>query len=159
EAELKRAIEREQISLQYQPIARLHDQSIAGFQALLRWDHPKLGSQSPVEFMAFAEETGLAVDLGMFALERTARQLALWQRSARTREPLFATVNVSSRQLLRQDFANDLRALLGRAGLARGTLKIELTEALVMENPEYAAQVLQRMREFGVGLVLDDFGT
>ena len=159
EAELKRAIEREQISLQYQPMARLHDRSIAGFQALLRWDHPKLGSQSPAEFMAFAEETGLAVDLGMFAIERTARQLALWQRSARAREPLFASVNVSSRQLLRQDFANDLRALLGRAGLARGALKLELTEALVMENPEYAAQVLQRMREFGVGLMLDDFGT
>ena len=159
EAELKRAIEREQISLQYQPIARLHDRTIAGFQAVLRWDHPKLGSQSPAEFMAFAEETGLAVDLGMFAIERTARQLALWQRSARAREPLFASVNVSSRQLLRQDFANDLRALLGRAGLARGALKLELTEALVMENPEYAAQVLQRMREFGVGLMLDDFGT
>ncbi len=116
EAELKRAIEREQISLQYQPIARLHDRSIAGFQALLRWDHPKLGSQSPAEFMAFAEETGLAVDLGMFAIERTARQLALWQRSARAREPLFASVNVSSRQLLRQDFANDLRALLAALG-------------------------------------------
>src|SRR5262249_48164864 len=115
EAELKRAIEREQISLQYQPIARLHDQSIAGFQALLRWAIPRLGRRRPVEFRAFAEEPGLAVDLGMFALERTARQLALWQRSARTREPLFATVNVSSRQLLRQDFANDLRALLGRA--------------------------------------------
>jgi EAL domain-containing protein (putative c-di-GMP-specific phosphodiesterase class I) len=88
-----------------------------------------------------------------------ARQLALWQRSARAHEPLFASINVASRQLLRQDFVNDLRALLARAGLARGTLKIELTEALVMENPEYAAQVLQRLREFGAGLMLDDFGT
>jgi diguanylate cyclase (GGDEF)-like protein/PAS domain S-box-containing protein len=159
EADLKRAIEREQISVLYQPVARLQDGSIAGFQALLRWDHPKLGSQSPAEFMASAEEAGLVLDIGMFALERVARQLAAWQRAARTREPVFVSINVSSRQLLRQEFLNDLRALLARSGLARGTLKIELAEALVMENPEYAAQVLHRMRDFGAGLMLDDFGT
>jgi diguanylate cyclase (GGDEF)-like protein len=158
EGELKRAIEREQISIQYQPIARLNDRSIVGFQAQLRWDHAKFGKRSSAEFLALAEETGLALDLGMFALDRVARQLGAWQRTTRVREPLFVSIDVASRQLLRQEFVNDLRALLGHAGLARGTLQIELAEAMVMENPEYAAQVLQRMHEFGAGLMLSDFG-
>jgi len=158
EGELKRAIEREQISIQYQPIARLNDRSIVGFQAQLRWDHAKFGKRSSAEFLALAEETGLALELGMFALDRVARQLGAWQRTTRVREPLFVSIDVASRQLLRQEFVNDLRALLGHAGLARGTLQIELTEAMVMENPEYSAQVLQRMHEFGAGLMLADFG-
>ena len=159
EGELKRAIEREQISIQYQPIARLGDRSIVGFQAQLRWDHVKFGNRSSAEFLALAEEAGLALELGTFALDRVARQLGAWQRTTRVREPLFVSIELASRQLLRQDFVNDLRALLGHAGLARGTLKIELTEAMVMENPEYSAQVLQRMHEFGAGLMLADFGS
>ena len=158
EGEFKRAIEREQISIQYQPIARLGDRSIAGFQAQLRWDHVKFGNRSSAEFLALAEEAGLALELGTFALDRVARQLGAWQRTTRVREPPFVSIELASRQLLRQDFVNDLRALLGQAGLARGTLKIELTEAMVMENPEYSAQVLQRMHEFGAGLMLADFG-
>jgi len=158
EGELKRAIEREQISIQYQPIARLGDRSIVGFHAQLRWDHVKFGNRSSAEFLALAEEAGLALELGTFALDRVARQLGAWQRTTRMREPAFVSIELASRQLLRQDFVNDLRALLGHAGLARGTLKIELTEAMVMENPEYSAQVLQRMHEFGAGLMLADFG-
>jgi diguanylate cyclase (GGDEF)-like protein/PAS domain S-box-containing protein len=159
EAELRRAIEREEIKLMYQPIVRLEDRTIAGFEALARWEHPKLGRMSPAEFITIAEESGLIVDLGMFVLERTARQLSIWQRTLRAQEGLFASVNVSSKQLLRQDLIGDLRTVLARSSLMRGTLKLELTESVVMENPEHAAQILARLRELGAGLALDDFGT
>ena len=159
ESELRRAIEREEIKVLYQPIVRLEDRAIAGFEALARWDHPKLGRLSPAEFISIAEEIGLIVDLGLFVLEHTARQLAQWQAATRSREPVFASVNVSSRQLLRHDLIQDLRGVLGRVALARGTLKLEITESLVMENPEHAAQMLTRIKELGAGLSLDDFGT
>jgi diguanylate cyclase (GGDEF)-like protein/PAS domain S-box-containing protein len=159
ESELRRAIEREEIKVLYQPIVRLEDRAIAGFEALARWDHPKLGRLSPAEFISIAEEIGLIVDLGLFVLDHTARQLAQWQAATRTREPVFASINVSSRQLLRHDLIQDLRSVLGRTALARGTLKIEITESLVMENPEHAAQMLTRIKELGAGLSLDDFGT
>jgi diguanylate cyclase (GGDEF)-like protein/PAS domain S-box-containing protein len=159
ESELRRAIEREEIKVLYQPIVRLEDRAIAGFEALARWDHPKLGRLSPAEFINIAEEIGLIVDLGLFMLERTARQLAIWQAASKAREPIFASVNVSSRQLLRHDLIQDLRGVLGRTVLARGTLKLEITESLVMENPEHAAQMLTRIKELGAGLSLDDFGT
>ncbi|HEY1309473.1 MAG TPA: EAL domain-containing protein [Pseudolabrys sp.] len=159
ESELRRAIEREEIKVLYQPIVRLEDRAIAGFEALARWDHPKLGRLSPAEFITIAEEIGLIVDLGLFVLERTARQLAIWQAANRAREPIFASINVSSRQLLRHDLIQDLRSVLSRSALARGTLKLEITESLVMENPEHAAQMLTRIKELGAGLSLDDFGT
>jgi diguanylate cyclase (GGDEF)-like protein len=159
ESELRRALEREEIIMLYQPIVRLEDRSVAGFEALARWDHPKMGRMSPSEFISVAEEIGLIVDLGLFALEHTARQLSSWQRSSRPREPVFASVNVSSKQLLRHDLIHDLRTVLQRSGVARGSLKLELTESLVMENPEHAAQLLTRIRELGAGLALDDFGT
>jgi EAL domain-containing protein (putative c-di-GMP-specific phosphodiesterase class I) len=159
ESELRRAIEREEIKVLYQPIVRLEDRAIAGFEALARWDHPKLGRLSPAEFISIAEEIGLIVDLGLFVLDHTARQLAQWQAATRSREPVFASVNVSSRQLLRHDLIQDLRSVLARTPLARGTLKLEITESLVMENPEHAAQMLTRIKELGAGLSLDDFGT
>jgi diguanylate cyclase (GGDEF)-like protein/PAS domain S-box-containing protein len=159
ESELRRAIEREEIKVLYQPIVRLEDRAIAGFEALARWDHPKLGRLSPKEFISIAEEIGLIVDLGLFVLDHTAKQLAQWQAATRAREPVFASVNVSSRQLLRHDLIQDLRGVLGRTAIARGTLKLEITESLVMENPEHAAQMLTRIKELGAGLSLDDFGT
>ena len=159
ESDLRRALERDEIAILYQPIVRLEDRSIAGFEALARWDHPKLGRLSPAEFISIAEETGLIVELGLFVLDRTARQLSTWQRTQRHREPVFASVNVSSRQLLRHDLIQDLRTVLARAPLTRGSLKLELTESVVMENPEHAAQMLHRIRELGAGLALDDFGT
>ena len=159
ESDLRRALERDEITILYQPIVRLEDRSIAGFEALARWNHPKLGRLSPAEFINIAEETGLIVELGLFVLDRTARQLSTWQRTLRHREPIFASVNVSSRQLLRHDLIQDLRTVLARAPLTRGSLKLELTESVVMENPEHAAQMLHRIRELGAGLALDDFGT
>ena len=159
ESDLRRALERDEIAILYQPIVRLEDRSIAGFEALARWNHPKLGRVSPMEFINIAEETGLIVELGLFVLDRTARQLSTWQRTLRHREPLFASVNVSSRQLLRHDLIQDLRTVLARAPLTPGSLKLELTELVVMENPEHAAQMLHRIHELGAGLALDDFGT
>ncbi|CAN5363710.1 EAL domain-containing protein [soil metagenome] len=159
EAELRRAIEREEITILYQPIVRLEDRTIAGFEALARWDHPKLGRMSPTEFISIAEEIGLIVELGLFVMDTTAKQLAIWQRTVRSREPIFASVNVSSRQLLRHDLIHDVRGVMSRSAVARNSLKLELTESLVMENPEHAAQMLHRIKELGVGLSLDDFGT
>ena len=160
ESELRRAIERQEIKVLFQPIVRLEDRAISGFEALARWDHPKMGRLSPSEFISIAEEIGLIVDLGLFVLDHTAKQLAIWQAAMpKGREPVFASVNVSSRQLLRHDLIQDLRGVLGRTALARGTLKLEITESLVMENPEHAAQMLTRIKELGAGLSLDDFGT
>jgi diguanylate cyclase (GGDEF)-like protein/PAS domain S-box-containing protein len=159
ESDLRRALERNEIKVFYQPVVRLEDRTIAGFEALLRWEHPKLGLISPKDFIGIAEETGLIVDLGVFVLERTARELGAWQEALDVEPPIFASVNVSSRQLLRHDLLHDLKAVLTRSPVKRGTLKLELTESLVMENPEYAAQMLQKMRDLGAGLSLDDFGT
>jgi diguanylate cyclase (GGDEF)-like protein/PAS domain S-box-containing protein len=159
ESELRRALARDEIALLYQPIVRLEDRSVAGFEALMRWDHPRMGRLPPGEFIPLAEETGLIVELGQFVIERAARQLVEWQRTGRGPDPVFASVNVSSRQLLRHDLIQDLRTVFARFAPARGTLKIELTESLVMENPEHAAQMLTRIRDLGAGLALDDFGT
>ncbi len=160
ESELRRAIERQEIKVLFQPIVRLEDRAIAGFEALSRWDHPKMGRLSPAEFISIAEEIGLIVDLGLFVLDHTAKQLSRWQAELpRGHEPVFASVNVSSRQLLRHDLIQDLRGVLSRTPLTRGTLKLEITESLVMENPEHAAQMLTRIKELGAGLSLDDFGT
>ncbi len=159
ETDLRRSLERGEMTVLYQPVVWLEDRSVAGFEALVRWNHPKMGLLSPGEFIPMAEDTGFIVELGLFVLDRAARQLAIWQRATRLRYPLFMSVNISSRQLLRHDLIQDLRTVLSRSAVARGTLKLELTESLVMENPEYAAQMLTRMRELGVGLSLDDFGT
>ncbi|MET0606247.1 MAG: bifunctional diguanylate cyclase/phosphodiesterase, partial [Beijerinckiaceae bacterium] len=159
EADLRRALDRQEITLVYQPIVRLEDRTIAGFEALLRWDHPRLGRIPPKDFIPIAEETGLIIDLGSYAMDRAARELSAWQQALDVDPPIFASVNISSRQLLRHDLLQDVKNLLARVRLIPGTLKLELTESLVMENPEYAAKMLERIRALGAGLSLDDFGT
>ncbi len=159
ETDLRKALETDGITVSYQPIIRLADRSIAGFEVLARWKHPTRGAISPTEFIPVAEKSGLINDLGLFVLERGARQLAEWQQKFRAPVPLFLSVNISSRQLLRQDLINDVKAVLSRSLLAPGSLKLELTESMVMSNPEYSARVLERLRDLGAGLSLDDFGT
>ncbi|MGL4975782.1 MAG: putative bifunctional diguanylate cyclase/phosphodiesterase, partial [Bosea sp. (in: a-proteobacteria)] len=159
ESDLRRALERNEIKVLYQPIVRLEDRTIAGFEALMRWDHPREGRLLPQDFITIAEETGMIVDLGVYVMDRTARELAAWQAALEVQPPIFASVNVSSRQLLRHDLLHDVKTVLGRSRVLPGTLKLEITESLVMENPEYAAQMLGRIRELGAGLSLDDFGT
>lgn len=157
--DLRRALDRAELKVLFQPIVRLEDRTVAGFEALLRWDHPRLGRLGPADFIPLAEETGAIVELGIFALERATRELAAWQHALDVDPPIFASVNVSSRQLLRHDLLHDVRSVLSRSNVIPGSLKLELTEGLVMENPEYAAQMLTRIRELGAGLSLDDFGT
>ncbi|TXN23533.1 MULTISPECIES: EAL domain-containing protein [Methylobacterium] len=159
ESDLRKSLERGEIKVLFQPIVRLEDRTVAGFETLLRWDHPKLGRIPPSTFLPVAEETGFIVNLGNFAIERTALELAAWQRSLEVEPPIFATVNISSRQLLRHDLLHDVKTVLARSGVLPGSLKLELSESLVMENPEYAAQMLARIHDLGAGLSLDDFGT
>jgi diguanylate cyclase (GGDEF)-like protein/PAS domain S-box-containing protein len=158
-ADLRKAIERKELEVQFQPIVRLEDRSIAGFEALVRWNHPRLGRLPPSEFISIAEETGSIIELGMFVLETTARELYMWQQNLVVDPPIFASVNVSSRQLIRSDLLQDVKNVLIRYPVQPGSLKLEITETLVMENPEYAAQILHKIRDLGAGLALDDFGT
>ncbi len=159
EADLRRSLERNEMKVLFQPIVRLEDRTVAGFRTVLRWDHPKLGRIPATTFMAVAEESGFVVNLGIFALERTALELAAWQRALEVEPPIFAAVDVSSRRLLRHDLLHDVKTVLARSGVLPTSLKLQLSESLVMENPEYAAQMLTRIRDLGAGLCLSDFGT
>lgn len=159
ESELRRAIERNEIEVHYQPIARLADMNLAGFEALVRWRHPVLGLLSPESFIGLAEQTGMIHDIGRAVINEAARQLGIWQRSFRPAEPVFVAVNVSSAQLIDTSIIDDIKLVLHREGVHRQSLKIEITESLVMQFPERAAQILARFKEMGVGLACDDFGT
>jgi diguanylate cyclase (GGDEF)-like protein/PAS domain S-box-containing protein len=158
ESDLRRAIERGEFSLAYQPIVRLEDRSVAGFEALLRWDHPRRGLIPPSDFIPVAESCGLIVQLGLFAMERAAEDLAGWQKQIGD-APLSVSVNLSSRQLIRRDLVSDVRSIIVRANLKPRCFRLELTESLVMDNPEQSSHVLTRLKQLGIGLSLDDFGT
>ncbi|WP_048646050.1 sensor domain-containing phosphodiesterase [Nitratireductor soli] len=158
ESDLRRAIERSEMKLAYQPIIRLSDQSIAGFEALLRWEHPRRGTVAPADFIPVAESSGLIVPLGLFAMQQAAEDLYRWQKQVGDL-PLFMSVNLSSRQLIRRDLVGDVRSVIARSGIQPGSFRLELTESLVMDNPEQSAHVLQKLKQIGIGLSLDDFGT
>ena len=160
ESNLRRAITNNQLKLFYQPIIHLPTEELAGFEALVRWQHPKHGLLDPDHFIPVAEETDLIVMLGSFALTTAASAAAKWQKELpRADDPLFVSVNVSSRQLFRQELIQELRNIIGQAIVPRGSLRLEVTETLVMENPEQAMRMLELLKEAGAKLSLDDFGT
>ncbi|OLP54441.1 diguanylate cyclase [Rhizobium rhizosphaerae] len=158
ETDLRKAVDRKEISLVYQPIVRLSDGEIAGFEALMRWDHPKRGSIPPSEFIPVAESCDVINQLGLFAFERATVDLSEWQMASGDL-PIFISINLSSAQLLNNDLYDDVRAILSKNRCETHKIKIELTESLVMENPEQARLVLGKLRDAGLGLALDDFGT
>ncbi|WP_246754744.1 EAL domain-containing protein [Rhizobium lusitanum] len=158
ETDLRRAVERKELSLVYQPIVRLEDAEVAGFEALMRWEHPKRGNIPPTEFIPIAEASDIIGPLGMFAMEQATNDLMAWQRQTGDL-PLFVSINLSSVQLLNNELYDDIRALLAKTHCDPSRIKLELTESQVMENPEQARLVLDKLREAGIGLALDDFGT
>ena len=160
ESDLRKALEKRQLAVLYQPITRLASNQIAGFEALLRWDHPTRGQLGPEEFVPIAEEAGFIGELGSYVLGAALEEASRWHKVLpRERDPLFVSVNVSSRQLFRQDLVQEIRLMLAKEQVPKGTLKLEITESLVMENPERAVEILTWLKTFGASLALDDFGT
>lgn len=156
--DLARAMEHQQIAVFYQPIVSLEDQVTVGFEALVRWEHPKLGLVSPADFIPLAETAGLINQLGIYVLEQSVADFTEIHKKYPDYAP-FVSVNISSRELLREDFVADIQNALKKTGFDPEHLKIEITESLVMENPEHSNQVLARLKKLGVSLALDDFGT
>jgi PAS domain S-box-containing protein len=159
ETGLRQALERDEIEVHYQPIVRLKDGAIAGFEALLRWRHPENGLIQPDAFVAHAERSDLIVNLGRQALRQAARDLARWQQFFPSRPPLYVSVNVTWRQIADEAFARELGAILKRAGLAKDSLRLEVTESAVMAGAEGAEAGLLRLKAMGASLAIDDFGT
>jgi EAL domain-containing protein (putative c-di-GMP-specific phosphodiesterase class I) len=158
ESELRHGLAAGQLEVFYQPIIRLSDRSVAGFEALLRWQHPEKGLVSPADFITHSEETGLIVELGRFALERAATDLAHWQRYFPLKPPLFVSVNFSRRQLKDSGFEALLKTILAGSGIAEGTLNLEITESAIAADPKLPL-LMGRIRAAGAGLSIDDFGT
>ncbi|MCB1510682.1 MAG: EAL domain-containing protein, partial [Hyphomicrobiaceae bacterium] len=160
ESELRLALENRQLRVLYQPIIYLPTEELAGFEALVRWEHPRLGLLNPSEFIPVAEESDLIVRLGSYVLTEAVNEAARWQEELpRLDNPLFVSVNVSSRQLFRQDLIQEIRHIAGKSVVPEGVLRLEVTETLVMENPERATEILDSLRQAGARLSLDDFGT
>lgn len=158
EADLHRALEEGQLDVFYQPIMRLSDRTVAGFEALLRWHHPERGLVWPSDFVAHSEETGLIVKLGKFVLTRAAEDLARWQRYFPVDPALFVSVNVSRRQLQDNSFELLLADLLDKNAVVTGSLRLEITESAIAAG-EHVEEKLTRIQALGVSFAIDDFGT
>ncbi|NEQ26398.1 MAG: EAL domain-containing protein, partial [Microcoleus sp. SIO2G3] len=158
ETDLRRAIDRQELALHYQPIVSLKSLRITGFETLLRWQHPYKGLVSPTEFIPIAEETGLIVPIGLWVLRQACQQMRQWHEQFPDRQPLTISVNLSGKQFTPQ-MVSQIRAILGETQLQPRFLRLEITESVLMENTEAAASMLGELRDLGIQLSMDDFGT
>ncbi|MDP9414453.1 MAG: bifunctional diguanylate cyclase/phosphodiesterase [Pseudomonadota bacterium] len=159
ETELRRAIERDQLSLAYQPLIDLSTGAVAGFEALARWPHEDGDPISPAEFIPVAEESGLILSLGRWALDAAARTLAAWEAQLGRPLPIHMSVNVSPIQIARDDLASTVAAVLRATGLPGHRLTLELTESAIIGDPEGARRVLEDLKALDTRIAVDDFGT
>ncbi|MBI2170198.1 MAG: EAL domain-containing protein [Actinobacteria bacterium] len=158
EAELRRALDARELFLEYQPIVDLASGRISGVEALMRWHHPTRGLIPPLDFVPVAEENGQIVALGAWALAEACRELRNWQISLGAAAPSRVSVNVSARQFRDPGFVDQVAGTLRATGLDAGSLVLEITETLLMEDPDEVAQRLHRLKDLGVILAVDDFG-
>lgn len=158
ERELLEALERQELHVVFQPIYDLQEREIAGFEALVRWDHPTRGAVSPAEFIALAEETSLIVPVGEYALRRSCQLLAKLDANDRKHRKPWIAVNISARQSLVPDFADLLARTAQEAGLDPRRLKAEITESLALDYAR-VTELIARCRSHGISVALDDFGT
>lgn len=159
ETDLLRALERDELTLDYQPIVSLRTGRIAGFEALLRWLHPSRGMVSPLEFISVAEETGLIIPIGQWVLNQACRQTREWQKRHPQKPPLTISVNLSPKQFMQRDLIDQISLALDGGGLSPASLKVEITESMAMQNVESTMQMLGQLQALGVAISLDDFGT
>jgi diguanylate cyclase (GGDEF)-like protein/PAS domain S-box-containing protein len=159
ENDLRRALERDELSLVYQPVVSLTQQDIVGVEALLRWHHPTLGMISPAEFIPVAEESGLIGAIGDWVLERACRQAASWYPMRPDTAPFGLSVNLSAVQLAKSGFVDTVDAVLHDTGLDPSCLSLEITESVLLADSEALTQTLRALKARGVRLVIDDFGT
>src|SRR2546423_495104 len=159
ETDMRRALDRQEFFVQYQPIVSLDTFKLRGFEALVRWRHPERGMISPLDFIPVAEETGQIIQIGHWVLKKACHQMRRWQRRFPSDPPLFISVNLSSRQFTQPDLIGQVKGVLDETKLDPRSLKLEITESAVMENIETATEMLKQLRALGVQLAIDDFGT
>jgi diguanylate cyclase (GGDEF)-like protein/PAS domain S-box-containing protein len=159
EHDLRRAIDEGQLRLYYQPIVHLDTGAIAGFEALVRWEHPTRGLLPPSEFIPPAEESGLIVALGRHVLSEACLQAATWKDTHSSGERLRVSVNVSAKQLAQPGWSDEVAQVLAESGLAPRQLVLEITESVLMDDPDTSAVRLEELRRLGVRVAIDDFGT
>jgi diguanylate cyclase (GGDEF)-like protein len=159
ETELRRAIEADQLKLAFQPLIDLPTGKVSGFEALARWEHEDRGAISPVEFIPVAEESGLIVSLGRWALDKAAQTLADWDRQVGETLPLYVGVNLSAIQIARDDISAAVGSALRSSGIQGRRLTLELTESAIVQDPQRATKVLEALKSFDSLVAMDDFGT
>src|SRR5690349_12477685 len=159
ESDLRQAVEQKEFCVHYQPIVSLQTGRLAGFEALVRWNHPRRGLVSPADFIPVAEETGLIVPIGEWVLNEACARVRQWQIDSPSHRSLSLSVNLSARQVAQPDLLNRIKEALDHSKLNPHCLKLEITESVVMENAEAAAQMFKQLRSLGVQLSIDDFGT